>query len=406
MVQVEVRRDSASIIEEKLRIMPKVQMFGFSTSENSYHTGNEDTILYSPEYRFAAVFDGVGGVKKGALASQTASKFLAQELKIDLGELVARENAKRGHQYDDGSGWMGLALAIASSEVIAQTGGEGRTTASVVKFWTGEDSLVHMGWASIGDSRIYVLRSTGVLKQVSADDNMLSLLIEDHADQQAIERLKEISRHLDEVADESRLWRIRIKGGRTKWGITPRQPWAVDVFPDRGDAEGSLLHYMYFYRNRVMKVLGQGGVEPNDWNLGVEVLAPGDRVILTTDGVHDNLTRRNIRTIVKKDTKDPAKALVKAALKRSKSEHFRAKRDDMSAVVIDVKEPSPLILADPKDIRGPVTIPYAGRSMTCLGRSKKNGAHDPDCQVRVADAQREAKRVLITVFQSAIIGKL
>jgi len=54
-----------------------------------------------------------------------------------------------------------------------------------------------------------------------------------------------------------------------------------------------------------------------------------------TDGVHDNLTFKEMEEVVTKNG-DVAKLLVEKAKKRSKENHFRSKPDDISAIVIEV----------------------------------------------------------------------
>ncbi len=65
------------------------------------------------------------------------------------------------------------------------------------------------------------------------------------------------------------------------------------------------------------------------------VIAPGDRMLLCSDGIHDNLTDAEIETIVPCGAHTVvARHLVQRALDRSREECLRAKKDDMSAIVI------------------------------------------------------------------------
>ena len=65
----------------------------------------------------------------------------------------------------------------------------------------------------------------------------------------------------------------------------------------------------------------------------------GDKVILTTDGVHDNLRSVDIVSAIRasRDGQDDAGKLIGASTLRSKSGAMiaRAKQDDMSAVVVE-----------------------------------------------------------------------
>lgn len=69
-------------------------------------------------------------------------------------------------------------------------------------------------------------------------------------------------------------------------------------------------------------------------------LQPRDIILLVSDGVTDNLTDKEIESLVSAQSLGPnssAQSLVQAALKRSREEHLRAKPDDMSAVVVEIK---------------------------------------------------------------------
>jgi protein phosphatase len=63
-------------------------------------------------------------------------------------------------------------------------------------------------------------------------------------------------------------------------------------------------------------------------------LLPGDQVILCTDGLHDNLADREIEALVQIPSQAAALQLVNAASQRSQQTHIRAKRDDISAIVV------------------------------------------------------------------------
>jgi protein phosphatase len=67
-------------------------------------------------------------------------------------------------------------------------------------------------------------------------------------------------------------------------------------------------------------------------------IAIGDRILLCTDGIHDNLTDLEIEEILRKAPRNAvARLLVEYALLRSREERqttIRAKPDDMTAIVM------------------------------------------------------------------------
>jgi serine/threonine protein phosphatase PrpC len=57
--------------------------------------------------------------------------------------------------------------------------------------------------------------------------------------------------------------------------------------------------------------------------------------LLCSDGIHDNLTDAKIEAILRQEARaSAARQLVQRAIDRSREECLRAKKDDMSAVVI------------------------------------------------------------------------
>ncbi len=65
------------------------------------------------------------------------------------------------------------------------------------------------------------------------------------------------------------------------------------------------------------------------------VIKPGDRILLCSDGIHDNLTDAEIESILLREPRTiAARNLVQNAINRSHEECLRAKKDHMSAIVI------------------------------------------------------------------------
>jgi protein phosphatase len=63
----------------------------------------------------------------------------------------------------------------------------------------------------------------------------------------------------------------------------------------------------------------------------------GDIIILTTDGIHDNLTTQEMQQVlVNARNANYAELLTHAAKERSRQPHLRAKKDDMTAVVVSI----------------------------------------------------------------------
>lgn len=243
---------------------------------------NEDVIVYphggeEKDLNWAAVLDGVGGAKSGDLASRTAAELLSERLSY-LGS-----DLKLPEVY----GKVKEAFLLASKRVTEEVPG-GATTATIVKIvGSGSERTAVVG--NVGDSRAYVFKD-GKLEQVTDDD---SLPIDDGK--------RHISEKLDKIHSQEEL------------------------------NEEELRYFMQ--RNVVTKVLGLAeNPEPSLYSINLRM---GDKIVLTSDGVHDNLTIMEIEETVS-EGRDIASNLVRRAKERSIQDHFRAKKDDISAVVVEV----------------------------------------------------------------------
>jgi len=88
------------------------------------------------------------------------------------------------------------------------------------------------------------------------------------------------------------------------------------------------------FRNLISSKLGMQNV-PMD--IEYAVIEPGDILVLSTDGVHDNLSTEEIRRILLGARKGKAaEDLVSFAKRRSLDAHDRAKPDDMTALVVEL----------------------------------------------------------------------
>jgi hypothetical protein len=96
----------------------------------------------------------------------------------------------------------------------------------------------------------------------------------------------------------------------------------------------------FAHRHLLANALTGGGVE--DIHHYLVELAPGDRLLLDTDGVHDNLTSAELEQVLAATATAPeaAERVVAAAWYRSEeaeSELGRAKPDDVTVLVLDVR---------------------------------------------------------------------
>ncbi|GCE50811.1 protein phosphatase [Thermosporothrix hazakensis] len=274
-----------------------------SVASDTHRERNEDQLIADQQRGFAAVFDGVGGSMGGEIASQIAARVIqegwerlfthwqtdATSPAPDDVTTRLRELLEQAHEQIRQDGLQRAGVQRLESQA---------TTATIAALCPHADGYT-LAYASVGDSRLYLLSPDQPLTCLTQDDSYLTLLLQ-------------------------------------KGYVTAEDAERIEQATSRdqlSDAE-----YLYFQRrNGITQALGDAqhlGV-----HTGTRELTPGMRLLLCTDGIHDNLTNQEIERILR-DTEiaQAAQALVDAAIQRSRAENrviLRAKPDDMTAIVID-----------------------------------------------------------------------
>ena len=155
-----------------------------------------------------------------------------------------------------------------------------------------------MIYAHVGDSRVYLLQGEQQLKRLTNDDGLLAKLVE------------------NKIIDEAEALRI-------------------DQAVDANQLSDTELSY-FKLRGGITQALG--GPLPPTIHINSTTIHPGDRILLCTDGIHDNLIDEEIEAILRNTPRSStARTLIEYAILRShqeRSETIRAKPDDMSAIVL------------------------------------------------------------------------
>ncbi len=271
-----------------------------STVASEHHPErNEDAYIADSEIMLFGVLDGVGGRNGGDVAAGLAVRAILEHLRDNhqkhssLAELKALfEEAYLGANSDI------MRKQVAQPD-IAKMG----TTATTVKIDTDEKGNPFAVVCSIGDSRAYLYGSNG-LEQITVDDDAINNSNTLTADQKM--------HYSQVVANASKM----------------------------SDLEQG-MKYFFEHRNRISKYLGYKlDSTPRTY---VVPLGEGDRLLLTTDGIHDNLTTDEIMHILKssRTAKEASTRLKDRAVeisRQSQEEDFRAKPDDMTNVIIEIKK--------------------------------------------------------------------
>jgi protein phosphatase len=284
---------------------------------------DEDRLLVDPAAALYGVFDGAGGHGDGAAAAEVAVHAVNRRVRAGL------------HACRDLDGVLALlddALTDADAAVAAlDAGREGAetspsaTTATVVivcRRLQPPASLV-AAIANLGDSRVQLVRD-GRLSTVTLDHSYLS------EPDPAV--AKERQDRLDDAT-------------------------SVQDLPDAIDRAA------FTRRHLLANAITGGGLE--DVRHYVVDLQPGDRLVLDSDGIHDNLTAGELQSVLLRaaSAAEAAEGAVAEAWARSlepAGDLSRAKPDDMTALVLDVP-PAP---RPP----GPATAGGRAESATIPGR--------------------------------------
>jgi len=290
------------------------------------HENNEDSVLEQPEDGLFGVFDGMGGVAGGERASRLTKEVIEKSPKTDPRylnvEAASRElrglleNANRAvleeQKKNPGLKKMG-------------------STASLVKLVAEGDKRFAV-IATVGDSPVYIVRKDSRLECVGIDNEMLKVeaMLSGKFDGMSVE---EVDREI--AASDARI--ANIKTPEDYKGLQDHEKGA---FAARNMLTGTPI--------------GSEQLRPLIRQVAVEL---GDRILIASDGITDNLTRERIAEIVANrhfkasescdvladEARVIADQLRSPEYKKFKQtgedfpgRNIRAKDDDMSAIVVEV----------------------------------------------------------------------
>jgi PPM family protein phosphatase len=283
------------------------KIVGYSLPCERHPQRNEDSFLIEQHTGLIAVFDGVGGSVAGDIASQAAKRATLSGWKSAFEQIHKQRNVRRFLKDCDKVDLCTLLqhLIEHADETIrtdgvrvAGTDDLATTVAMAAICRHPEKNEFNMVYAHVGDSRVYLLKEGEPLQRMTIDDGLLGKLIENEIVNE------EDARRIDQAMRAEDLSEAEISYFRMRGGITQ----------------------------------ALGGPLPPEIHIDEIPIAIGDRILLCTDGIHDNLTDLEIEVILRKAPRNAAaRLLVEYALLRSREErqiNIRAKPDDMTAIVL------------------------------------------------------------------------
>lgn len=255
------------------------------------------------------VFDGVSGKESGmgagVVASRIASGTVAErlaDLPVDAGVEQTKE-AIRDAILAANTDVVDYKKNPAYAKALEQMG----CTVDVIRPIEKPDGTIEVAYGHMGDSRIYVLDGeTGELKQMTRDDSAVEFFVE----QGQLTR-----READLI--------IGAEKGKMD-----------ELFKALPDKDPEWLKKMVNFRQAIVKSIGQPG-EPA---VGSFTVKRGDKVLLSSDGIHDNVPAERIAEIMRAGggAKELAEEAFRRAGGRGGEKDPKAKGpDDITAKVLE-----------------------------------------------------------------------
>jgi protein phosphatase len=261
---------------------------------------NEDVMFQTPDKKSAGVFDGMGGHASGEVASRVSRDYIGAAMESFPPGLTLPETEASVHNILNGANQKVYQESLTNPE-FARMG----TTTSIVRIWespTGERKAVI---GNVGDSRVYLFRN-GKLEQITLDDNDIRRFWQNENDARAVQAKLSNIINVSELTDDKE-------------------------------------KLVFNTRNVIGQCLGntdeKGNFQPIAPRIHTVALQAGDRLIIMSDGISDNLTDNEISNILAQNPNnaEAVKKLTEAAQLRSHDEsHKRHKADDITGMIIAI----------------------------------------------------------------------
>ena len=297
-----------------------------SRASISHPERNEDSSIINSAKQFLGVFDGMGGHAEGEMASRVVAGYVESMI------------ARLDDQTDDLGKYSQQLVNIllnAKKELISNTdkkviSSEIGTTAVIAKVVESQNKK-YLSYAWAGDSRLYIVKKDGTLSQ----------LTQDHSDAYGNSLngfVKIDGKNFPFDLSDARMINWWLSKAKSATDTTMFAQKDIDHLQNKftEDYASALQHY-WSKRNII-----SGGIssKPNtNSNIAFNYYEIGDDdlgFVAMSDGVHDNLSDKELQKICKKskNVKDLVSKLVNESYKISKGgtqKNPRSKKDDITA---------------------------------------------------------------------------
>lgn len=251
-----------------------------STNKGPVRRTNEDDLLIAPEFGLFAVADGMGGHHAGEVASKLALESLAGFI-------------RRSHDDSDCSWPYGIEAHL------SMAGNRLHTAICLANRRLFREAESHDDYIGMGSTVAALLFAGGVVVVGHVGDTRAYL----------------------------------IRGAQLNQ-LTQDDTWAVALLAEDPDSGSGMQAHPY--KHVLTNVLGSK--ERTSVHIAEHAVAPGDRLLLCSDGLHGVVAHSALQNLLaglrRQSSEDAAHALVNAALERGT-------RDNVTAIIVDFGDAIP-----------------------------------------------------------------
>ncbi len=341
---------------------------------------NEDHTIYRPDDGVFGVADGVGGAPAGNFASEAAMAQLEKSVieyhlrnakdpvahqealiaaNVFLADISHPQNEanvkragrailKRMTQAIERISKQGDPAVIKSiylhaiqrqrerthatnESVINEVASEIGTTVTFGKLWQNQEGKRFLTTFHLGDSAIFRFRKSR-LDKITKDDSYVQVLVDANLLPDEITYNEEMKNHpqAPDYVD------LTVSAGEIRRTFSEDHPIVQYVKKHSNEKRISVLRI----RRMLLQTMNKYPMQARIAKTETTETLDGDIYLALTDGITDNLTMNEITAIIELHTDNPEMIPLvlahEAAQRAEESLHPRAKRDDMTAVVIAV----------------------------------------------------------------------
>lgn len=336
------------------------------SAKSKDHDDNQDAYFEDDKNAAYGVFDGVGESHDPLKAIDLAKKLIPEALaEIPLNADVNYAKKKIGVAFQKASNEIFAVTSLSKEEIerivkeerdrlgklhnaeyepreiLELKSVSGKTTATVVKILEQIDAHGKKKKtaviACIGDSRAYIQRG-GRIAQVTEDDDVLKLLKNYFEDLQQAEQVRTKLKNYIRLDELSTTDGVELKDAiRAEWNKLNLHEIFGDIsFYDRTGKIIISERRILSHSNIMTESIGSRTINVSFYE---EEVKNGDKILITSDGVHDCLTEVEIEKILNDhlDAKNASKIITEETRRVLEDKNRqRKKHDDATAVVIKI----------------------------------------------------------------------